>query len=224
MAHSTIRILKRYYQTINFAKITNRIHNTLPEPAVDLKPVISNLDGIKEELALRKNDHYEESLSELTKLSQQDPRQLRKSDLDAAAVHLPNSIHPAIRDYKDDFKIVKHVGVKREYPFTPLNGTAVLHSKDLLRTEDLNHLCGNKSYYLLKDAANFEQALIDYTVPKLLKKGFRLISVPDLLNENIIERCGMKTRSHRTQVTFIFTVSAACFLQGELLHSQFPCF
>lgn len=116
------------------------------------------------------------------------------------AFSLPNRVHPAVKDITEDYRIVKEVGQKKEYPFAPMSGAALLVDKDLLVMNGLNAVCGDRSYYFIGDAVTLEQALIDYTVDKLLAKNFNLLSVPDILIEDTIERCGMPTTGERTQV------------------------
>ena len=48
--------------------------------------------------------------------------------------------------------------------------------------------------------AELEQALIRFTVKELLRRGFELISVPDVLYPEIIESMGMTVRGERDQV------------------------
>lgn len=92
----------------------------------------------------------------------------------------------------------------------------------IMRKERLGLFCGSRSYYLMSDLAAMvneinidlvqhaqilfiylslqEQALIRYTTNYLLKNGFHLIAVPDILPSKIIEGCGMATTSDITQV------------------------
>ncbi|CAH1971676.1 unnamed protein product [Acanthoscelides obtectus] len=49
--------------------------------------------------------------------------------------------------------------------------------------------------------AELEHALVNYFLENLIvNHGFELISVPDILPRDVIERCGMKTRGERNQV------------------------
>lgn len=51
--------------------------------------------------------------------------------------------------------------------------------------------------------AELEQALIRYTTDVLLKEGFELISVPDILPAELIEGCGMQVNEKTTQVNLL---------------------
>ena len=68
------------------------------------------------------------------------------------------------------------------------------------RLSNLGHLTGERTYYLTGFLAELEQALVQWTVSRLVKAGFSLVSVPDLLHPQIISACGMKVGGGRTQV------------------------
>lgn len=59
------------------------------------------------------------------------------------------------------------------------------------RMSTLGNFTGPRSYYLMHSVAKLEQALIRYTTDILLKEGFELIAVPDILPAELIEACGM---------------------------------
>ena len=69
-----------------------------------------------------------------------------------------------------------------------------------IRNDNLNHLSGEKTYYLMHQLAELEQALVRYTIDFLADKGFSLVSVPDLLHPEVVERCGFPVREERTQI------------------------
>ena len=60
------------------------------------------------------------------------------------------------------------------------------------RLTNLGLLCGERSYFLTGVLAELEQALIQWTVERLLMKGFNLLSVPDILPPAVIKACGMQ--------------------------------
>lgn len=113
---------------------------------------------------------------------------------------IPNRTHPAISDYNDEPKILKHVGNKQKFDVKPKEFDEITKRLRLVRTEHLGNLSGSKSYVLLGEMAQLEQALVQYTVDSLLENNFQLISVPDLLHRYIIEGCGMNTKGTRNQV------------------------
>ena len=60
------------------------------------------------------------------------------------------------------------------------------------RLTNLGLLSGERSYFLTGVLAELEQALIQWTVERLLGKGFDLLSVPDILPPAVIKACGMQ--------------------------------
>ena len=53
---------------------------------------------------------------------------------------------------------------------------------------NLKNFCGDRTYYLTGALAQLEQALIQWAVRQLENRGFQLISVPDILHKDIIQR------------------------------------
>ncbi|GFG35365.1 hypothetical protein Cfor_10109 [Coptotermes formosanus] len=113
---------------------------------------------------------------------------------------IPNKTCPLVAVYGDNPKVVKAIGNKRKFDFQPKEFTEITKMLHLVRTDNLSNLSGHKSYYLMGDLAEMEQALVWFTIKKLLERKFQLISVPDILPAHIIENCGMTTKGDRTQV------------------------
>ena len=117
-----------------------------------------------------------------------------------AGLKIPNVSDPRLVSYGEKPFVSKLVGEKPSGSFLPKEFQVIAKNLDLLRTENLGNLTGQRSYYFIKELAELEQALIHYTVDVLTKKGFILFSVPDLLYSKLIESCGMDTHGERTQV------------------------
>lgn len=113
---------------------------------------------------------------------------------------LPNETHPAVRDYGDEPKEVQTYGTARSFGFKPKNFAELCRKLNILRTDHLGNFTGSKTYYLMNELAELEQALIQYTMDALLLHDFVLTTVPDLLPAEVIEGCGMSTEGERTQV------------------------
>lgn len=113
---------------------------------------------------------------------------------------IPNRSDPRLSMYGESPAVVEAPGEQPTWSFEPKEFHVLAKNLDLLRTENLGNLTGHRSYYFIKELALLEQALIRYTVDVLMKKGFTLYSVPDLLHSALIEGCGMDTHSERTQV------------------------
>lgn len=198
----------QFQHTRNFNQVFQEVKFALPKPKVNIEEILSHLDEYKKDVLSRKNVRYEELLSSFLALSENDSKDEK---LMSMAAQLPNWVHPAVRSYENEFDVVKVVGTPKKFHFKPLNGTDILRGKDLLKMENLNHLCGEKSYYFTGDLAKLEQGLVNYTVQQLLHKSFIPVSVPDILHENIMENCGMATKGIRTQVCFVREIATFPF-------------
>lgn len=71
----------------------------------------------------------------------------------------------------------------------------------------LLQVSGNKFYYLKNEAVLLEMALINWTLSKLLPKGFTPLSTPDLVRSTVVEKCGFQPRGQNTQVHVLFLFS-----------------
>lgn len=128
---------------------------------------------------------------------------------------LPNDTHPAARALSgsDEPHLLGHYG--GEHSARLADGSAarpfadICRRLNILRTEHLGHFTGPKSYYLLQELADLEQALVQFTVAELRRRHFRLVSVPDILPAGVIEGCGMRTTGARNQVYKVDTGRAA---------------
>lgn len=146
-------------------------------------------------------------------------------------IQIPNDTHPIIYTYGDKPKEIKLVNTKKLFTFKCKEFGEIAKKLNLVRTEQLGNVSGNRSYYILGELAELEQALINYFVENLINSGYEVISVPDILPRYIIERCGMNTRGERNQVyTLDSTIhppdmclsgtsemALAGFLAGEIL-------
>ncbi|XP_066248767.1 serine--tRNA ligase, mitochondrial-like [Euwallacea similis] len=123
-----------------------------------------------------------------------------KELFDKECLEIPNKTHPDVFKYGNSPKVVKYVGQKRTFEFAHKEFSEIAKNLNLVRTDQLGNLSGSRSYYLLGQMAELEQALVRYFVGNLIKNGFQLVSVPDILPRNVVESCGMSTQGERTQV------------------------
>ncbi|XP_062620947.1 serine--tRNA ligase, mitochondrial-like [Saccostrea cucullata] len=164
-----------------------------------------NQKEIKENIINRKGVGDIEKVTSLWKAYQKETEVALKDSslqqLNEAASRLPNRTSPASPIGSEEVAECKGLyGTKRDYTFQPQSVIDIGQRLNLLRVSDVGHTTGPRTYYFLSDLARLEQALIRYTLDHLLPKGFSLVSVPDLLNSNIVEACGFKTTGDRNQV------------------------
>lgn len=164
-----------------------------------------NLPEIEDNIKRRKSVGNIKRIQELhqqlnsTDLSNSSYESLAK-ELHRECLLIPNKTHPEVCNYQNDPKLVKYVGTKRTFDFDHMEFHEISKRLNLVRTEQLGNFSGSRSYYLLGEMAQLEQALVYYFVDNLIKDRFNLISVPDILPRQLVECCGMNTRGERTQV------------------------
>lgn len=195
----------------NYVKIGNntlfRTISTKPELNIEYICDPKNVNIISENVARRKGVGNVQVVQEL--YSKINDKQVNGTELEGLekqfyveAKKIPNETHPEVTQYGNDPKIIKYVGEKRKYNFKPLEFHEITKKLNLIRTEQLGNVAGNRSYYFLGVLSELEQALIRYTIQQLVKLGFQVISVPDIVHSDTIENCGMTVKGERTQVNF----------------------
>ncbi|XP_015119122.1 serine--tRNA ligase, chloroplastic/mitochondrial [Diachasma alloeum] len=114
---------------------------------------------------------------------------------------IPNFTFPKVLEYGNEGKIIKEcTKYSTRHDFKQKTFIELAKSLKLLRMEDLGPIAGDKSYILLGDVAQLEEALIQYSIRRLMHNGFKLISVPDVLPTQVIEKCGMIVDGERTLI------------------------
>ncbi|KAK0058546.1 serine--tRNA ligase mitochondrial [Biomphalaria pfeifferi] len=193
----------------------------LPEPELDWDFLLNpeNADMIYKNISNRKGigDIYKVlNLSkELKKEQDESKKESLRQLLVSEALDIPNFSHPdTVIGDESQAKVVEIVGKMKELKFPPRNVSDLAgRGLRMLRDENLTFSTGAKTYYLEDKLAKLERALVAYTIDRLLEKGFELVSVPDLLFPGVIDSCGFKTNSGRSQV---YQLHEKC-LQGACL-------
>lgn len=172
----------------------------LSKPKLDEKFLLDNrnIEQISENIKLRKGVGDIYKVHELkNKLAK---GEAVGDQLQEELVKIPNFTHPDVSSYGDDPKVVDYYNDKPEFSHEPLEFSDICRKLNLLRTEHLGNFSGHKSYFLIGDLAELEQALIKYVTTEILSHGFNLVSVPDILPAEVINSCGMSTDGERNQV------------------------
>lgn len=167
----------------------------IPEPEYNTEFLCdpANRDTILNNIKKRKSTGDIDKVLELS--GKPEKRELFSEELS----RIPNCTHPAILEYGDKPELLKEYSEKPVFDFEPQEFSELANNLRLLRT-GLGPIAGQKAYMLLGDLAQFEEALVYYTVRKLLQNGFELLSVPDIIPTELIKRCGLITEGTRTLV------------------------
>ncbi|MEE6490583.1 hypothetical protein FKM82_015908 [Ascaphus truei] len=117
------------------------------------------------------------------------------------ALGLPNRTHPdtPVGD-ETKARVVEVVGEKPEFDFEVQGHLDIGEELDIIRQRRLSHVSGHRSYYLRGAGSLLHHALVNFTIHKLVKKGFIIMSVPDMLRGAVFEGCGMQPNAHSSQV------------------------
>ncbi|KAK3757864.1 hypothetical protein RRG08_014420 [Elysia crispata] len=189
---------------------------TLPELGLDWAFLLNrkNRDVIAENIAQRKGvgdiDKVLALADELKAEKNAEQKKIIKENLISEAFDIPNFSHPNSPIGDDtEAQEVNVVGSKREFGFKPRMVREIAgKGLRMYRDENLTFTTGSKTYFLEDGLARLEEALVMYTVERLMAKGFELVSVPDLLQCDVVDSCGFKTSTDRSQV---YRLHPKCF-------------
>ncbi|XP_003747868.1 serine--tRNA ligase, mitochondrial [Galendromus occidentalis] len=110
---------------------------------------------------------------------------------------LPNFTHESVVNATSPNELEEFgqkTGIKK-----PMDESARSHGV-LLQNRAYTTICGERAYFLTGDLARLERALVTFTVERLKKLDFKIISVPDLISADEVEACGMQPFGQRSQV------------------------
>lgn len=202
-----------------------KLHIPEPEYNTDFLCDPANRDIIVNNIKRRKSIGDIDKVLELS--GKPEKRELFLKELNK----IPNCTHPTVLEYGDAPVFLKEYGKKPEFDFEPQEFSKLAGALRLIKT-DLGCVAGEKAYMCLGDLAQLEEALVHHTVKKLLKNGFELISVPDIIPTELINRCGLLTEGVRTLVynldpyygdNYSLSGTAEMALAGSMINTTFSC-
>mmetsp|Transcript_9491 Transcript_9491/g.24180 ORF Transcript_9491/g.24180 Transcript_9491/m.24180 type:complete len:530 (-) Transcript_9491:35-1624(-) len=124
---------------------------------------------------------------------------------------IPNLTHPdvPVGDDEELATVVNEVGEQRDFGFEVKDHTTLGEALGILDFDSGGVVSGSKFYYLKGAAALLELALVNWTMSKIVAKGFDPMITPDLIRESVLEKCGFQPRMENTQ-TYSVTDSDLC--------------
>ncbi len=90
-----------------------------------------------------------------------------------------------ISDTEDDNVIVREVGSKAEFDFTPLNHVDLINKIDGADTETASEIAGSRFYYLKRDILFLNLALIEFALNELEQKGYTPLQTPFFVKSQV---------------------------------------
>lgn len=124
-------------------------------------------------------------------------------EIHALQVLIPNLSHPAApvgEDDKANLEVHRGKTAIPQFSFPPRDHVAIGESLDLIDLEGGARTTGHGFYFLRREAVLLELALQQFTVHKLIGKGFIPTITPDLAQDKILEGIGFIPRGPETQV------------------------
>lgn len=111
---------------------------------------------------------------------------------------------------KDQVKLMEHLCQEHKLLSMPTNSH-----------KNVAHVGGEKSYMLLGSLAKLERALMKWSMNELIAKhNFKPVVVPNIIYDNIVDRCGFPTKSQRSQVFKIAANNEESILDENGLRSN----
>ena len=125
-----------------------------------------------------------------------------EKDFNEIVRQIPNLTHPKSPVGKTEAENheLRTWGKPRSFDFSPKDHVQLGEDLDLIDFEAGARVAGQKFYYLKNEAVLLENALIQYSLSKLIAKGFTPFTTPDLAKASILEGIGFNPRGEETQV------------------------
>lgn len=121
--------------------------------------------------------------------------------LQAEGQRLPNLTHPdAPAGGEEHAAVLREVGAQRAFGFKARDHVAIGEDLGLIDFESGALVSGTKFYYLKREAALLELALINWAMHRAVAAGFDPCTTPDLVRESVFEKCGFQPRADNTQI------------------------
>lgn len=183
--------------------IRRLVHHLIKDDPVKNGISSEEMDNLEKYAKLRKSvNNVQEIRNLLTNLQKSTDltqgKQLSEQ-LKKELTRLPNKTHPDVMHLHEP-AVLETFNKFPEFESPPQDFDDIAKKLNLIRVNHLGNFCGHKSHYFLGALAEMEHALIRYALDNIRAKGFKLVSVPDILSPEIIQGCGMQTDGERNQV------------------------
>lgn len=115
---------------------------------------------------------------------------------------VPNLTHPEVKVSadEDDNPVVSTFLEPTKFDFKALDHEELAEKLDIIDFGRATKVSGAKFYYLKRELAVLEFALIQYALEVAMKHGFIPFSTPDLAKREVLEGLGFSPRGESTQI------------------------
>ncbi|MEZ6055398.1 MAG: serine--tRNA ligase [Planctomycetaceae bacterium] len=130
---------------------------------------------------------------------------------------VPNMTHPdAPVGVEGEHVILREVGTKPSFSFTPKDHVELMHTLDLLDLESGSRVAGHGFYFLKNEGVLLELALVQYAVEKLRQEGFTIYTTPDVARDDVLHGTGYQPRGPETQIYSIDGTDLSLIATAEI--------
>ncbi|KAM5296429.1 serine--tRNA ligase, mitochondrial isoform 2-T2 [Glossophaga mutica] len=181
-------------------------------PQLDMERLCSRPEEVARTLEHRKGERRPEDLQaiistwqELRQLQEQiqsleDEKGAVTEAVRALLVNQDNNqVQQPIGD-ESQARVLHVIGDKPAFSFQPRGHLEIAEKLDIIRQKRLSHVSGHRSYYLRGAGALLQHGLVNFTLNKLICRGFTPMTVPDLLRGAVFEGCGMSPNANPSQI------------------------
>ena len=157
------------------------------------------------------------ALKEQLSVKEQDLEKVEK-DWKDMVLRVPNLTHPDAPQGASDEenKEIKVVGTVPPLSCKPLSHIELAQKHDLIDFERGAKVAGAKFYFLKKQLAILEQALIFWTLQQMVAEGYIPMSTPDLAKDDVLLGTGYNPRGAETQIYSIENTNLSLIATAEI--------
>lgn len=142
---------------------------------------------------------------------------------------IPNIIHESVpigKSEKDNVEIARY-GKPKKFNFKPKTHSELGKKLDMIDFSTSAKTSGKGFYYLKKDLALLNQALIRYAIEKMNSKGFDYIETPLMLRKKVMEKVAdlfdMQNQIYKVQNEDLYLIGTAEHsLIGRFINQMIP--
>ncbi|KAK6464891.1 seryl-tRNA synthase-like protein [Scheffersomyces coipomensis] len=118
---------------------------------------------------------------------------------------LPNLLHDSVPENPDENIITDFIHCESEAhaeslkPKTTYDHKEIAEKLNIVEFDVASRISGSSWYYLIGDGALLEQALIQYSLSKARKRGYKMVIPPSIVRSEIINACGFKPQDQNNE-------------------------
>ncbi|GHV21342.1 hypothetical protein FACS1894176_09030 [Bacteroidia bacterium] len=164
---------------------------TLDDERKVLQQQIDTLKFQQKELASKQDYEGAKALKADVQAMETDYTELMKN-LHVQLLRVPNFLSPKVPEGKNETENVeiRRVGEIPQLDFPVVDHITLMKRYDMVDFERGVKIAGARSYFLKNDGMMLEQAVLQYALQKIVKKGFQPFAVPNIVNTDCLVGTG----------------------------------